>query len=254
MWNSQQATAIDGKRYTLKELAASIHPLDLLLDMLTSARVSDVVNEPMLQRMEAPELVYALYEVLHALLDDVPVPAGGHPGYHEAIIAELLEQTYGMIEGELTDPESIGFARHAAWTSFKRLAIKRGNDGEPGHGLLDGLPLVVTDPDAHLAECLTREAWSDMLVHDGGLRNEFLHDEDWRSDQLMDADPLVAEKIAELTGIDLQVLHKLPHTPSTAEVRMATDYLRAVIKQYDSAADPFDDNEDDDTAGEAWSR
>jgi hypothetical protein len=71
--------------------------------------------------MEKPELIYAIYEVFHALLSNSPVPIDGHPGYQEAIIAELLNQTYVDVTQELKDSQCGSHARMAAWHSYVRL-------------------------------------------------------------------------------------------------------------------------------------
>ena len=123
MWNSPRSETKAGKRYRLHDIAALTYSLGLIVDSLKSSAVADVVEEKILQRIDQEELIYAIYQVLEALLEETPVPEGGHPGYHEAIIAELLQQTLGLIESELADCNHGDSARKAAWTSLSAFCL-----------------------------------------------------------------------------------------------------------------------------------
>ncbi len=175
--------------------------------------------------MEKGEFIYALHEVFQALLEDIPVPEQGHPGYQEAMIVELLNQTLGSVEVELDDDEFGDTARRAAWTSIRLLLATQNENSEPNLGLLDDLDIDPNDPRGYRSENLTREVWCDLLGADG-LENEFLWDRDWKTESIMDTDPAMAESVARWTGIDLKTVHAFPHTPSDAETRMAEHYLR----------------------------
>ena len=54
-----------------------LEPLGLMLDALRTSAPAEVVTEPVLQRMEEGELVFATHEVFEALLGEAPAPAGG---------------------------------------------------------------------------------------------------------------------------------------------------------------------------------
>lgn len=131
MWNSPHRKSKAGKRYDVRDITALISPLDQLLDFLESSSVNDLVGEKILQRMEKEELIFGIYQVLQALLEDIPIPRKGHAGFHEAIVAELLDQTYGQIECELDDSTFGDYARKAAWESIRRLSMRRNSKGKP---------------------------------------------------------------------------------------------------------------------------
>jgi len=50
-------------------------------------------------------------------------------------------------------------------------------------------------------------------------------------DSLLDLNPDTAKMVTDLAGLDLEVVHALPHTPNDTEVRMAERYLKDVIEQ-----------------------
>lgn len=230
MWNSPNRLTEAGKRYDICDLAALVYPLDLFLDELSLSPVEDVVHEANLQSMERSELVFATYEVFRALLEDVPIPPGGHPGHHEAIVAELIYQHRLLIDGELEDEEAGGSAREAAWESLLRLSLQEEEEGRMTLWPVDDYDLDLTAPDAPLSSKITGEDW-DSLLQDGCLAGEFLWDDDWRDQQVMDLPAPKAGAVAELMGINLNLVHGIPRTPSAAEVRMAEFYLRYVIWQ-----------------------
>lgn len=229
MWNSPKRTSEEGKRYTIQEVEALVYPLDQLLISLELTPVADVVSEPMLKRMEKGELIYSLYEVMQALLEGTPIPMEGHAGYQEAIVAELLDQTCSLVECELGDPESGDSARLAALRSFKLLAAEKDEDGKSGHWLLDDIAVDLDSEDAHCSEQLTADVWSELLVHPGGLWDEFFWDHDWRIEKLLDVHPAKAEAAANSMGIDMETVHRSPHSPTSSETKMALHYLRYII-------------------------
>ena len=118
----------------------------IVLETLQSRRVKDVVDEPILQQMDKEELIYAIYEVLHALLNSNPVPNDGHPGYQEAIIAELLNQTHTDVTQELKDSQLGSHARMAAWHSYERLCATIDPAGNKSFDLFPDLELDLANP------------------------------------------------------------------------------------------------------------
>ncbi|MDB4358888.1 hypothetical protein N9Z18_01460 [Verrucomicrobiales bacterium] len=80
MWNSPGHIESEHRRYCLDEISALVLPLDELMAAIDSRSVAEVVDEEILRRMEEGEFIYTLYEVLRAMLEDIPVPKGGHTG------------------------------------------------------------------------------------------------------------------------------------------------------------------------------
>jgi hypothetical protein len=229
MWNSPNQPTKQGKRYKIADISALIHPLDQILDYLEELSVEEVVDEPILRRLEKNEFIYALYQVLEALLEDVAIPRKGHTGIQEAIIEELLQQTHTMICCELDDPEMGDHARRAAWRTIDRLLIQCiSKDAEPPW-LLKNLKINVASPRVHLSKKLTSKVWEELLLGEGNLWSEFLWDDDWRIDSLLDLPPDAAKSVTDMTGIDLETVHGLAHTPNAAEHRMAEYYIRYII-------------------------
>ncbi|MDR2674070.1 MAG: hypothetical protein LBC18_04170 [Opitutaceae bacterium] len=229
MWNSPNRPTKRGKRYQIADISALIHPLDQILDYLGNLSVEEVVDEPILQRLEKNEFVYALYQVLEALLEDVAVPRKGHTGIQEAIIAELLQQTHAMICCELDDPEMGDHARRAAWRTIDRLLIQRSSKDAELPWLLKDLKINAASPRVHLSKKLTSEVWWELLLGEENLWSEFLWDDDWRMDSLLDLPPDVAKSVTNIAGIDLETVHEPAHTPNAAEHRMAEYYIRYII-------------------------
>ncbi len=229
MWNNPSCGSEDGKRYEFEEIRVLVHPLECLLETLKSMQVKDVVDEQILHQMDKEELIYAIYEVLHALLNSNPVPNDGHPGYQEAIIAALLNQTHADVIQELQDSQCGSHARMAAWNSYERLCANIDPDGKKSFELLQDVELDFADPKVYESPEITEEIWQDILIGDSGLWGEFLWDDDWRLSGLMDLPKRRTKPITDLTGIDLDVVHRLAHTPSKAELRMAEYYLKYVI-------------------------
>lgn len=234
MWHSPRQPSEDGKRYTLGELAALLEPLGLLLDALRTSPPAEVVTEPILQRMETPELLFATHELFETLLGDQPHPPGGHPGYQEALIAELLDQCCGLVELELSEPLGVGRgpARRAAWRSFLALCGQLDGLGRVVYPLIEHLELVYQDPGAHLCPLLTADVWQEVLLGESGsVACEFLWDYDWRSDDLMDRAPASRVwMVAEHAGTDIDRVHELPKMPSAAELSRARARLEELAE------------------------
>ncbi len=95
----------------------------------------------------------------------------------------------------------------------------------------------LTSPDAPFSPQITREDW-DYLLQAGCLASEFLWDEDWRSEQLLDLPAPKAAELAEVLGIDIDRVHGLPHTPTEAEAQSAERYIRQVIRQWEAVRGP----------------
>lgn len=234
MWRSPGTDRGVGRKYTERDLAALIYPVDIILDTLRFSSVREVLNEPILQRMEKDELVFALYEVFQALLSDLPVPKGEHPGYQEAIIAELLLQMHASVELEcVTDRDAEGSledydpggARRAAWTSYISLCHPNEEADPNVVSLVERLGLDLSNPKAHLSPKLTSEMWERILVSEG-LFDEFLWDTDWRLEKMLDLPEESSRQTRELMGYDLETVHRLPPSPSREEFVAAELYLR----------------------------
>lgn len=228
MWLSPSDDSGDGKRYSLQEIAALSYSLGLLLDMVRNLSPRTALDEPILQRMEPEELVFALYEVFQALLEDKEVPDTGHPGYQEAIIFELLEQTHACIVTEIQGgEEEDDHARRAAWHSFKAFAPETDEDGRPFlDGWLEDHEVSPTDPFPQRSAKLTAQAWHDVI---DSISQEFLRDTDWQLEKMMDLPEEKTARLREMMGIDLRRAHRLPHSPTSAELNMATSYLQYLI-------------------------
>lgn len=236
MWNSPRQRSPGGTCYTPAAIAALLEPLGLMLDALRTSAPVEVVTEPILQRMEAGELIFATHEVFEALLGATPVPAGGHPGFHEAIIAELLDQCCGLVELELA--ESAGGeaapARRAAWRSFALLCGEQDAHGRRTYPLIENLELIYDEKEVHLCPLLTAEIWQEMLVGEAGsVAGEFLWDYDWRIEDFMEKRPAAQVwMVAEPAGIDLDLVHRLPRNPSAGELAQARAHLTRLVEAH----------------------
>jgi len=248
MWNNPYTPGFSerGRRFSLADISALALPLDELLEVLTSRPVAEVVDEEILRRLEKVEFVFALYQVLEAMLEDVEVPEAGHTGIQEAMVAELLSQSYSRICVELDEQDFGHSARKAAWISVERLLIRRDPRERGLPGILEDAGLKLSDDDIgaqlYRSEKLTHDVWWELLLGEGGLWSEFLSDADWRTDSLMDVHPGKADAVAQLTGIDLSVIQALPHTPNEAELRMAEHYIRYLIWKDEVANQGTDDD------------
>jgi hypothetical protein len=231
MWNSPHSPSRSGKRYAPADLTALILPIDQLLDRSTSEPVSDLVEEKILQRLDRGEFLFALHEVFEALTSDKPVPDRGHPGIHEAIIAELLYQAFDLVECEMEMGDVGELAREAVWRSVDRLLIHRDPHEPALPWILEDDGMTLEDPDSYRVEQLTLEHWQALLCGEGGLFGEFLWDVDWRMDSLMDLPPDTAKFISGMAGLDLEVVQALPHTPDAAEVQRAEESLWKLVKE-----------------------
>lgn len=233
MWNSPRQTSAGGKRYSLAELAALLEPLGLMLDALRTSPPPEVVTEPILQRMETEELVYAIDELFESLLNDLPHPAGGHPGYLEALIAELLDQCCGLIELELSESLGTGAspARRAGWQSFASLCGQVDASGRRVYPMVEHLELIYDDPHVHLCPLLTADLWQEMLLGEhGSVAGEFLWDYDWRTESFLENRPASeAWMVAEQTDTDLDLVHRLPRSPSPVELARARRRLDRLV-------------------------
>lgn len=230
MWNSPHRKTKSGRRYDIRDIAVLTHPLDQMMNFLESSSVGDVVHERILQRMDKEELIFAIYQVLHALLEDDPIPKKGHTGYQEALVAELLYQTHILIGCELDmDKKPLTYARAAAWESLVRLRAPQPQSRSQALWQLEDLKLNLSKPKIYRSAKITLDHWQDMLLGEGGLWDEFLWDDDWRMDQLLDLPPAASNRVASMTGIDLETVYGLPHSPSKAELQMAKAYIQYVI-------------------------
>lgn len=231
MWNSPHAPSKSGKRYSVADLSALILPIDELLYLSQAEPIADLVEERILQRLDRGEFVYALYEVFDALTGDTPIPEGGHIGIHEAIIAELLRRSFDLVVCEIQVGEGSESVREAVWQSVDRLLIHR-NPYEPAlPWMLEDAGMTLENPESYRLQNITLEHWEDLLCGDSPFFSEFLWDEDWRMDTLMDLPPDQAKLVSGLAGLDLEVVQALPHTPDADELRRAEDFLRGLVAQ-----------------------
>jgi len=238
MWNSPYSPSERGRRYRLEEISALTFPLAMFLDEVGTFPVQDVVCERILSALERDELVFALYQVLEALLEDVEIPEGGHTGIQEAILAELLTKAHAAVETEIEFEEGSFSARRAVWRSVERLVIqgRAPEDGFPG--ILADLGLSRDDPEPYRSEKLTSGIWKELILGECFSFGEFFLDTDWRMDFLMDLPPDQARAMSRLTGMDLDVVQALAHTPTEAESKVAEDYLSEVISRAEVADPP----------------
>jgi len=144
-------------------------------------------------------------------------------------VAELLSAANGRVASELQEDDSGDFARRAVWTSLQRLCRERTAKGKKQLATIEHLKLDISEPEIHLSPKLTQEAWGDLILGDGGLWSEFLWDDDWRLDLILDLPASEAKKITELAGIDLDVVQELPPSPTDVELAEAWQYLRGVV-------------------------
>lgn len=231
MWNSPHAPSKSGKRYSVADLSALILPIDELLYLSDTEPIADLVEERILQRLDRGEFVYALYEVFDALTGDTPIPECGHIGIHEAIIAELLRRSFDLVVCEIQVGEESESVREAVWQSVDRLIIHRNPDEPALPWMLEDAGMTLEDPESYRLENITIDHWEALLCGDSPFFSEFLWDEDWRMDSLMDLPPDTAKWVTGLAGLDLEVVQALPHTPDADELRRAEDYLRGLIAQ-----------------------
>jgi hypothetical protein len=206
-----------------------IYPLDILLDSLSFSPVRNVVNEPILQRLERDELITGLYELFQALLTDIPVPEKEHPGYQEALISELLQEMHALVEMECLAEEdgetADANARKAAWTSYFLVCYPE--EAEVEESLVNRLSLDVTDPEVYRSPKFTRDEWDHMLV-EGCLFGQFLWDTDWRWAAPLDLAEDTTREIRGWMGLDLATVHRLPEIPRPEIVATAERYLRSL--------------------------
>jgi len=231
MWNSPHSPSKSGKRYSLEDVTVLVYALGGLRDHLPITPVSDLVDETILRRLEKDEFTFALYEVFQALLEEVPVPEGGHTGIQEAMIAELLSQSHASVVGELEIDGYGHNSRETVWTSVDRLMIHR-NPKEPRlPWILEDAGMKLSDPKPYLSEKMTPEVWEELLLSEDFLMNEFLWDTDWRMDFILDAHPDQAKAVTQMAGLNLDVVQALPHTPNAAELEMAERYINDLIRK-----------------------
>jgi len=231
MWNSPYTFSESGKRYCLADLSVLVLPLDELLYLTKVGPVADQVSEGILQNLERGEFVYALFEVFEALTSDVPIPEGGHPGVHQALIAELLVQSFDKVVAEIEVGEGDYYIRKAVWRSVDRFAIHSDYDEPSLPCFLEDSGLKLSDPDIYRSDKITIDHWDELLAGESFLFSEFLADDDWRMDSLLDLHPDKAKMVTELVGLNLDVVHALPHTPNEEELEMAERYLIDVIRK-----------------------
>lgn len=208
MWNSPRANESIGKTYNRAELTVLFDAADGLVMELPDdpdELVGEIAKEEALRHLTCGQLLWGLHEVFHALLRvDVPVPAGGHPGYQEAIIGELLERARDCVTVELDTGETWD-SRESVWTSVMRL---RPNEA---CGKLRSARV-------------SRNRWNSLFEL---LYDEFLWDSDWRSDALQRS----PEHMRQTFQVDQAKLWQQPPLPSAKQVRFARSFLRDVLAE-----------------------
>lgn len=81
-------------------------------------------------------------------------------------------------------------ARGAVWQRADRLLIHRKPHEPTSLWILEDAGMSFADPGSYRLEKLTLEHWEELLCGEGFLVGEFLWDEDWRTDFLMDLPPI----------------------------------------------------------------
>jgi len=231
MWNSPSKESKIGKRYSLEDLSVLLLPLSELLPNSRALPMAEIVGEEILQRFERDELVFALYQVFDALLGETKIPEGGHPGFQEALIYELLQQAHAMVCCEMDDPESGSEIRKTVWKFIDRYMTEPAHDSSSLQWILEEARVDLKAPEPFLSEQLDYDEWENLLVNEGGLFDEFLWDVDWRTGEFMDLPLEVSKPITQTLGLDLDVVQALPHSPSPSELKMAEQYLSNLISR-----------------------
>ena len=226
MWNSPDKLTEGGTQYAWKELTALSAPLLELWENRCSVPVRDLVGEAILGRLDPDELSYVIYQVLEALLEPVPIPEKGHTGIQEAIVAELLNQIEADVCREVADPGCGFMARFAVWNSVDHLLVRKNPHFSGALEVLEEFGVNPSDPFAYRSSRLTPDRWESLV---GLLQSEFLWDEDWRMDSLMDLAPEQSEAMAALIGLDLETVQSLSHTPSKGELEVAERYVSGLL-------------------------
>ena len=242
MWASTSDFFEDGRRYSVKELGALIYPLDMLIDMARNLTPKGAFCQPILQRMELGEVTFSLYELFKALLEDIPIPDGGHPGYQGALISELLVKMHACIEMELEldgrDDEMCDDSRMTAWKTFLQYIPEFDEEGRPySDGWLEDRGVSPNELFPWLSPDLDSEDWQDLLESVAG---EFLADRDWELEVFLDRAAGQTAELREMMGLDLDRVHCLPHTPTSEELARAKQYLDGVIRAFERSNSGYD--------------
>jgi len=228
MWNSPNGET----QYSIEDIAVLTYPLDIILDLLNDSQVSDIASEPFLHSLSNEEFIFAMYQVFQALTERTPIPKEGHPGYQEAIVSELMTQTFSQIVLELKAQDCGSSAREAAWLSFIRLAPKTEIPGFLNPLEIEGIDLDFNDPEAYRSKLLTADIWENQILGSNALLwNNFLWDEDWRNYAIMDAPNPEADVLSQIMSLDIDTVHALPPTPKNTEYQFAQNYLKDIIWQ-----------------------
>ena len=234
MWNSsyEYLDSERGRQYRLEEISALIYPIEMLLDEIGMFPASQVTCEKILVSLERDEMVFAIYETLQALLEDIEIPEGGHTGIQQGLVAELLAKAHADIENEMYDGFDFDFSvRAAVWQSVEHLLIKEPTEEYGFPMILEELGFSRNDEKIYRSEKLTSKVWEELLLGECYLFGEFFQDDDWRMDFLMDLPPDTAEALTKTIGLDLQRVQALPHTPNQVELERAENYIRDVIRR-----------------------
>ncbi len=244
MWNSPKVENGLGKRYQVEDLAVLITPMTILFDSRYLTPLKDMASEAILGSLDDEEFIFAWYQVFQALLEDIPVPAEGHTGIQEAIVADLLTNCCEQAIDETSFADGLDLFRQSAWQSIERLLIS--NNGQEMPSVLEKIGFNPAQEHPHLSPLLTRDVWHQLILGDGGLFDEFFWDTDWRLGGIMDLPPDEAHKLAKLTGIDLDVTHGLAHTPSPEEFATAEKYIIGLIHSREPDSQPSGISDADD--------
>jgi len=170
----------------------------------------------MLRSMEPDEFLYALYELFQTLLGPTPVPEEGHPGYLEAMVSELLDATLENALDEMRRGDRLFLARDALWLSFRELEM----NPEVIHEL--AREIDINKESCQRGSEFTEEVW--RAIH-CDLWDEFLWDEDWRIAALQDRSVAQGQPIADVLGIDMNTINRLPQTPTPEQLAKAEEFL-----------------------------
>ncbi len=236
MWNSPDRPTPDGKQFSVAELTGLAPGADLLMRRLTTnTSRSRRLHERFLERFSSSQLIFAMARIFDQMLSPTPVRHGGHYGYEEALVAEILTSTNHAVATEFRQPPGTGGrSRKMVWNSIQRLNIQV-DDPEDALPALDGLGVDFKSPTAYEDRRITPRIWTELILSDDSLFRCFLWDDDWRLfPPVMLQDPRAATFFRE-ADINSDAISATPKIPNTSELESAKIAVGLFIIECDKA-------------------